>query len=79
MLVQTLSHWLSILGAYMDFKLSATHILLLGGRLFVGWEDNPMRGNVEIILRGDWSTPEQYMPYGGPTVGAKAIGQSSML
>lgn len=62
----------------MDFKLSATHILLFGGRLFVGWDDNPMRGNVEIILRGDWSTEEQYMPYGGPTVGAKAIGKATI-
>ena len=34
-----------------------------------------MRGNVEIILRGDHRTPEQYLPYGGPTVGAKAIGK----
>jgi len=33
-----------------------------------------MRGNVEIILRGDWSTEEQHLPFGGPTVGAKAIG-----
>lgn len=35
-----------------------------------------MRGNVEIILRGDWSTEEQYTPFGGPTVGAKAIGET---
>lgn len=34
-----------------------------------------MRGNVEIILRGDHRTEEQYLPYGGPTVGAKAIGK----
>ncbi|XP_067947416.1 fibrocystin-L-like [Watersipora subatra] len=61
-------------GEYLDFTLSATHILLFGGRLFVGWEDNPMKGNVEIVLRGDWSTEEQYLPFGGPTVGAKAIG-----
>ena len=34
-----------------------------------------MRGNVEIILRGDHRTSEQYLPYGGPTVVAKAIGK----
>ncbi|KAF6037342.1 PKHD1L1 [Bugula neritina] len=28
-------------GAYIDYKLSATHILLLGGRLFVGWKITP--------------------------------------
>ena len=60
---------------YIDYKLTATHILLFGGRLFVSWEDQPMRGNVEIILRGDHRTSEQYLPYGGPTVGAKAIGK----
>ena len=62
-------------GKYIDYKLTATHILLFGGRLFVGWEDQPMRGNVEIILIGDHRTLEQYLPYGGPTVGAKAIGK----
>lgn len=62
----------------MDFTLSVTHIFLHGGRLFIGWEDNPMRGNVDIILRGDWTTEEMYLPYGGPTIGAKAIGTSAV-
>lgn len=59
----------------MNYTFSATHIFLHGGRLFVGWEDKPMKGNVEIILRGDWTTEEMYLPFGGPTIGSKAIGR----
>lgn len=63
-----------ISGRHLDFTFSASHVFLHGGRMIVGWEDKPMRGNVDIILRGDWSSPELNLPYGGPTIGAKAIG-----
>ena len=66
--------WISIyVGG--DGNAVTIYCTILQGRLFAGWEDQPMRGNVEIILRGDHRTLEQYLPYGGPTGGAKAIGK----
>ncbi|XP_078698697.1 fibrocystin-L-like isoform X2 [Branchiostoma floridae x Branchiostoma belcheri] len=56
-----------------DYTLEASHIFIQGGRLVVGWEDNPYLGNIHIILHGDHNTPEMPVP-NGPTVGAKAIG-----
>ena len=60
-------------GEYLDLTLSATHILISGGRLIVGWEDAPFRGNAEIILRGNQNTREIFVS-NGPNVGAKCIG-----
>ncbi|XP_066276424.1 fibrocystin-L-like [Branchiostoma lanceolatum] len=56
-----------------DYTLEATHIFIQGGRLIVGWPDNPYLGNVHIILHGDHNTSEMPVP-NGPNVGAKAIG-----
>ncbi|XP_078699976.1 fibrocystin-L-like [Branchiostoma floridae x Branchiostoma belcheri] len=56
-----------------DYTLEAEHIFIQGGRLVVGWPENPYLGNVHIILHGDHNTPELSVP-NGPTVGAKAIG-----
>ena len=57
-----------------NFILTATHILIVGGRLIIGHEDDPFQGLVDIILRGDHLTEELPLP-GGPSMGAKALGE----
>lgn len=57
-----------------DINLVADHILIMGGRLIVGWPDNPTTGNVNIILKGSHSTVE-YSSVNGPNLGAKFIGE----
>ncbi|XP_069115224.1 fibrocystin-L-like [Argopecten irradians] len=59
---------------YRDIDLNATHIIILGGRLVIGWPDAPYLGNSQIILRGNWNTKEYTDLTNAPTVGAKAIG-----
>ncbi|XP_021347967.1 fibrocystin-L-like [Mizuhopecten yessoensis] len=59
---------------YRDIDLNATHIIILGGRLIIGWPDAPYLGNSQIILRGNWQTAEYTDLTNAPTVGAKAIG-----
>ncbi|CAH1247131.1 PKHD1L1 [Branchiostoma lanceolatum] len=56
-----------------DYTLQATHIFIQGGRLVVGWPDEPYLGNVLLSLLGDHSTPDMPLP-SGPNVGAKAVG-----
>uniref|UniRef100_A0A8C6RMA5 Fibrocystin-L n=1 Tax=Nannospalax galili TaxID=1026970 RepID=A0A8C6RMA5_NANGA len=53
--------------------LNATYISVQGGRLIGGWEDNPFKGELQIILRGNHSTPEWPLPE-GPNQGAKVLG-----
>ena len=60
---------------YPNHTLECTHLFISGGRLIIGWEDNPMLGYVDIILRGTPFTEELATPYDGPIVGAKAIGK----
>lgn len=60
-------------GNYMDFVLNCSHILVMGGRLIVGWEEEAFQGHAKIILRGDHYSEDMPLP-GGPNVGAKAIG-----
>ena len=59
---------------YLDLTLSASHILISGGRLIVGWEDQPYKGQATIELRGTHSS-EELPTLHGPNVGAKALGQ----
>lgn len=60
---------------YMDFVLNATYIVIgEGGTLIIGWEDQPMIGNVVINLNGNWDTPDIPVQ-GGPNVGSKALGK----
>ena len=66
-------------GTYHDFKLEADYIYVFGGRLIAGWPDHGLhfKGNVDIVLNGDASTPE--LDVGdGPTIGAKAMGESAI-
>ena len=57
------------------YEISADFIIIKGGRLIIGWPEDPFDGLATIVLRGDQSTP-YYVPSGdAPTVGSKAIGQ----
>lgn len=38
-----------------------------------GWEDNPFKGELQIVLRGNHSTPEWTLPE-GPNQGSKVLG-----
>lgn len=62
-------------GTGPDYILSCAYIVILGGRLIVGWEGKPYLGKMEIILRGDHKTP----PLDDIQIGAKAIGESYQL
>ncbi|XP_051826954.1 fibrocystin-L [Antechinus flavipes] len=58
---------------YRKVVLNATYISVQGGRLIGGWEDNPFKGELQIILRGSHSTPEWSLP-NGPNQGSKVLG-----
>uniref|UniRef100_A0A8C8ZFE9 Fibrocystin-L n=1 Tax=Prolemur simus TaxID=1328070 RepID=A0A8C8ZFE9_PROSS len=58
---------------YRKVVLNATYISLQGGRLIGGWEDDPFKGELKIVLRGNHSTPEWALPE-GPNQGAKVLG-----
>ncbi|XP_007188845.2 fibrocystin-L isoform X1 [Balaenoptera acutorostrata] len=59
--------------SYRKVVLNATYISLQGGRLIGGWEDNPFKGELQIVLRGNRSTPEWALPE-GPNQGSKVLG-----
>ncbi|KAK2491343.1 hypothetical protein MC885_002177 [Smutsia gigantea] len=58
---------------YRKVLLNATYISLQGGRLIGGWEDNPFKGELQVVLRGNHSTPEWALPE-GPDQGSKVLG-----
>ncbi|XP_069115226.1 fibrocystin-L-like [Argopecten irradians] len=58
---------------YRDIDLNATHIIILGGRLVIGWPDAPYLGNSQVILRGDWNTPDFTDYPNAPAIGSKVI------
>ena len=57
-----------------DFMLTATYILIQGGRLVIGSEGKPFTHNVEIWMDGNHDTPDIPLP-NGPNLGSKAIGK----
>ncbi|XP_049710533.1 fibrocystin-L isoform X3 [Elephas maximus indicus] len=59
--------------SYRRVVLNATYILLQGGRLIGGWEDKPFKGELQIVLRGNHSTPDWALPK-GPNQGSKVLG-----
>jgi hypothetical protein len=61
-----------------NFVLNCTYIIIMGGRLIVGWPDNPFPGQVLILLNGEHSTP-RYPTTSGPPVGSKAIGREIVV
>ncbi|XP_066278772.1 fibrocystin-L-like [Branchiostoma lanceolatum] len=60
-------------GPDKSYTLKATQILVQGGRLIIGWEDNPFQGMLQIILKGNHFTPDIPLP-NGPNMGSKALG-----
>lgn len=58
-----------------DYNMTATYILIQGGRLIIGQsEDEPFTHNVHIILEGNHFTPDIPLP-NGPNLGSKALGK----
>ncbi|KAK3107032.1 hypothetical protein FSP39_005622 [Pinctada imbricata] len=55
-----------------DFTLNCTYIIILGGRLVVGFPEEPFLSTANIVLRGSHSTPE-YPHTTGPVIGSKVI------
>ncbi|XP_019623376.1 PREDICTED: fibrocystin-L-like [Branchiostoma belcheri] len=60
-------------GPDKNYVFSAVQILVQGGRLIIGWEDNPFQGMIQIILKGNHQTPDIPLP-NGPNMGSKALG-----
>ena len=59
-----------------NFSLTATYIIIRGGRLIIGQnETHGFQHDVTITLTGNIFTPELRMPGGSVNVGAKAIGK----
>lgn len=62
-----------------DFNLTATYILIQGGRLIIGQsESKPFTHNVVISLEGDHYTPDIPLP-NGPNLGSKALGKIAII
>lgn len=64
---------------YRDFVINTSYIIILGGRLIIGWEDRPFLGNAHILLQGHWFTQEYFLPVDGTTIGSKVIGKNSKI
>ena len=59
-----------------NFEIKCTYLIIMGGRLIVGWPDKPFLGRALILLEGRHST-SPYPVSSGPPVGSKAIGKHS--
>ena len=63
-----------------DHLIEADLIIINGGSLIAGTEDNPFSNKVRFILHGNKSSPEfRFDDLASPTVGAKAIGVFGQL
>ncbi|KAG9339164.1 hypothetical protein JZ751_024022 [Albula glossodonta] len=58
---------------YRKITLSAIYISIQGGKLIAGWPDDPFKGELQIILRGNHLTPDWPLP-SGPNQGSKVLG-----
>ena len=56
------------------YEINADNIIIMGGRLIIGWPEEPFVGLASIVLRGNHSTPNYVAVGSGPTIGNKAIG-----
>ena len=56
------------------YHIEADYIVIRGGRLIIGWPDEPFLGQASITLRGNHDTP-YFVPGEGPDLGSKAIGK----
>ena len=52
-------------------------LLLQGGRMIAGWDDEPFRGQLHIKLRGNHRTPDWPLP-NGPNQGSKVLGKKNI-
>ncbi|XP_078254550.1 PKHD1 like 1, tandem duplicate 1 [Rhinoraja longicauda] len=59
--------------SYMNIVLNATYISIQGGRFIAGTLEEPFRGELLIVLRGDHKTPDWPLP-NGPNQGSKVLG-----
>ncbi|XP_052286416.1 fibrocystin-L-like [Dreissena polymorpha] len=55
------------------YQIEADFIIIRGGRLIIGWPDEPFQGLATITLRGNHSSPT-FDAGTGPALGSKAIG-----
>ncbi|KAJ8389419.1 hypothetical protein AAFF_G00119570 [Aldrovandia affinis] len=58
---------------YRRITVSAIYISIQGGRLIAGWHDDPFKGELCIILRGNHHTPDWPLSF-GPNQGSKVLG-----
>lgn len=59
----------------VDITLQCQKIFIDGGRLIIGYKDDPFKGDAKILLLGSPADPEiVFQNNKGPTVGTKAIG-----
>jgi len=58
------------------FNIKLDFLIILGGRFYVGWPDNPMLSEVNIKLLGNSLSPA-YLGLDGNPIGTKAIGTLS--
>lgn len=61
-------------GAYKDVTLEVGYVVIIGGRLIVGWENNTYLGNMEIILSGSQDS-ELWPLQSTAVIGQKVIGE----
>ncbi|XP_069129825.1 fibrocystin-L-like [Argopecten irradians] len=64
-------------GYYRNFTLSATDIIIIGGRLIIGTPSHPFLGLVDIVLRGSrpgYLDTEEYLPFSQIPVNSKTLG-----
>ncbi len=57
-----------------DHHLEVEFIFINGGQLIVGWEDYPIKTNVEIVLKGRMNSMDFRLPDGLSLIGGKGIG-----
>ncbi|OWF48083.1 fibrocystin-L-like [Mizuhopecten yessoensis] len=63
--------------SYRNFTLSATDILIIGGRLLIGSPSEPFLGQLDIVLRGrrpEHLDAEEYLPFTQIPINAKTLG-----
>ena len=58
----------------IDHYLEVEMIFINGGQLIIGWESNPMKKDVKIVLTGKKSSLNFMLPDGFSLIGGKGIG-----
>lgn len=58
----------------IDHHFEVEFIFINGGQLIIGWEDNPIKTKVEIVLKGESNSLDFRLPDGLSLIGGKGIG-----